>query len=96
LSLLLLKETESDRLQQWTQSGNGVSNKRLDFQYNDANQLVEMSRFSNLSGSALVAQSLYDYDKTGRLKAIAHSRRDGSSIANYTYGYDAALTASLG
>jgi YD repeat-containing protein len=37
-----------------------------------------------------VARSTYDYDKTGRLKAIAHSRGDGSSIADYTYAYDAA------
>jgi RHS repeat-associated protein len=73
-----------------TQSGTGVSDKRLDFQYNDANQLVELSRFTTLSGSELVARSLYDYDRTERLQAIAHSRGDGSSIADYTYAYDAA------
>ena len=47
--------------------GNAVSDKRVDFTYNDAGQLDTIARFADLDGVNLVASTLYTYNEDLRL-----------------------------
>jgi RHS repeat-associated protein len=79
----------ADRLIQITQNGSGVADKRVDISYNNANQLDLITRYSDLAGTQLVAESDYDIDAAGRLSNLLHKR--GSLILeNYSLDYDAA------
>jgi hypothetical protein len=61
-----------DRLTRITQTGNGVTTKRVDMAYNRASQLIGIDRFSDLNGTQLVAESDYFYDSLGRLIQLKH------------------------
>jgi RHS repeat-associated protein len=78
-----------DRTTQITQSGNGVSNKRIDLAYNKANQTTQIGRYADLSGTALVAQSDYSYDPSGKLTRLTH-KRNSTTYADYLWSYDSA------
>jgi len=80
---------ELNRVIQITQTGNGVTDKRVDFSYNAASQMREMFRYSDLAGSELVGSSTYSYDQAGRLINLTHNG-DGEVIADYAWLYDAA------
>jgi RHS repeat-associated protein len=45
-------------------------------------------RYSNLIGTQLVAETINTYDPLNRLAGINHKRSNGTSINNYTFGYD--------
>ncbi|UBF30104.1 hypothetical protein K9N68_38650 (plasmid) [Kovacikia minuta CCNUW1] len=72
-----------------TQSGNGVQNKRVNFGYNAVGQMTSINRYSDLTGSNLVAGTSYGYDSLNRLQQLQHTKANGSNIASYSYGYDA-------
>jgi RHS repeat-associated protein len=76
-----------NRATQSTQSGNGVSAKRIDLAYNKASQTTQIARYSDLNGTALVAQSDYSYDPSGRLTQLSHIR-NSTTVANYEWSYD--------
>lgn len=78
-----------DRVTRLTQSGNGVAEKRVDFAYDVASQMTGSTRYANLAGTQLVAQSDYTFDLAGRLTNLTHSR-DSVVIADYRWDYDAA------
>lgn len=78
-----------DRVTQITQSGNGVAEKRVDFAYDVASQMTGSTRYADLAGTQLVAQSDYTFDLAGRLTNLTHSR-DSVVIADYRWDYDAA------
>ncbi|MGR3278684.1 FG-GAP-like repeat-containing protein [Acaryochloris marina NIES-2412] len=78
-----------DRVIRLTQSGNGVAEKRVDFAYDVASQMTGSTRFADLAGTQLVAQSDYTFDLAGRLTNLTHSR-DSVVIADYRWDYDAA------
>ena len=69
-----------------------MTDKRVDFAYNDAGQFETITRYSDLSGTQAVAVSDYVYDGIDRLTDLAHE--DGSvtpvTIADYDWVYDAA------
>jgi RHS repeat-associated protein len=69
--------------------GNGMQDKRVDFAYNSIGQVTSMKRYSNLIGTQLVAETVNTYDPLNRLAGINHKRSNGTSINNYTFGYDA-------
>jgi RHS repeat-associated protein len=77
-----------DRVTQMTQSGSGVSNKRVNFAYDVASQLTGLSRYSDLTGTQLVATSVYGYDLKGRLVSLVH-QRNATNLASYVLTYDA-------
>ncbi|KAI9129302.1 FG-GAP-like repeat-containing protein [Acaryochloris sp. CCMEE 5410] len=78
-----------DRVIRLTQSGNGVTEKRVDFAYDVASQMTGSTRYADLAGTQLVAQSDYTFDLAGRLTNLTHSR-DSVVIADYRWDYDAA------
>jgi YD repeat-containing protein len=50
-----------------TQSGTGVQAKRVNMTYNKVNHVTGLSRFSDLGGVNLVAETSYVYDQNQRL-----------------------------
>jgi RHS repeat-associated protein len=77
-----------NRATQVTQSGSGVSTKRVDMVYNAASQMTGMSRFNDLAGLGAVVSSLYTYDGKGRLTGLNY-KRGSSNIADYAFSFDA-------
>ena len=77
-----------NRVTRITQSGNGVTDKRVDMTYDAASQLKGVTRYSDLAGTQLVAESSYDYDVASRLKELKHFK--GTDVlAAYGFDYDA-------
>ncbi len=76
-----------NRLVSITQTGNGVSDKRVDLSYDQAGQLDLVKRYSDLGGTQLVAQSDYNYDSAGRLTDLSHSQGN-TTFASYNWTYD--------
>ena len=72
-----------DRLKMITQSGTGVSEKRVDLEYDGASLLRTLRRFSDLNGTQGVANTFYDYDCggcAGRLTQIHHRKASDNSV----------------
>ena len=80
---------ELNRVTQITQTGNGATDKRVDFSYNGASQMTVRFRYSDLAGSELVGSSSYSYDRAGRLINLTHNG-DSEVIADYAWLYDGA------
>ena len=80
---------ELDRVEQITQSGENVADKRVDFAYDAIGQHISTTRYSDLQGTNLVADSSYTYDDANRLTNLNHSNNT-TEIANYDLTYDAA------
>jgi len=80
---------ELNRVTQITQTGNGVTDKRVDFSYNAASQMTGIVRYSDLAGNELVGSSSYSYDRAGRLINLTHNG-DSEVIADYAWLYDSA------
>ena len=76
-----------NRLTALTQSGNQVSDKRVDFAYNNLGQFSSIDRYANLSGTPLVNSSTYTYDTLNRIDRVGHS--NGTvDVAFYDFEYD--------
>jgi YD repeat-containing protein len=73
-----------NRVTQITQSGNGAADKRVDMSYDAASQMTGLSRYSDLAGNQLVADTTYDYDRAGRLTALTHGP-EANPIADYGF-----------
>jgi RHS repeat-associated protein len=77
---------------------NAVAEKRVDFSYNAASQITQLTRYADTSGLEFVAHTFYDYDGIGRLTKLLHTEEGslpGSGwgtdpLAGYAYAYDAA------
>ncbi|ELS01708.1 hypothetical protein Xen7305DRAFT_00014130 [Xenococcus sp. PCC 7305] len=78
---------ELNRVQTITQSGNGVTDKRVDFAYDPTHRMTEMTRYSDLAGTRLVAQSDYAFDDFGRLTDLVHQSQS-AVIAAYSWVHD--------
>jgi RHS repeat-associated protein len=79
-----------NRVTQIQQSGIGVTNKRVDMNYDAASQLKGIKRYTDLAGTQLVAATEYNYDLAGRLQNLTHRKANNTTIAPYTLAYDAA------
>jgi YD repeat-containing protein len=81
-----------DRLTQVQQSSNGgnaVASKQVNFTYNADGQTTALSRYSDLSGTNLVASSTWGYDQNNRLTSLAHALgTGGTTTLSYSLGYD--------
>ncbi|MBX3435734.1 MAG: hypothetical protein KF847_20645, partial [Pirellulales bacterium] len=75
---------------------NAVAAKRVDFAYNQANQLTSVTRFASTGTASPVVDSSFSYDATGRLSRLEHVNATNSALlAGYGFSFDAAhrLTA---
>ena len=73
--------------QQGQSGGNVVAAKRVDLTYNAAGQWDTITRYANLSGTQLVAESSYAYDGTARLTGLTHAK-DTTTLADYDWAFD--------
>ena len=76
-----------NRVEQITQSGNGVSDKRVDFGYDPIGQFKTINRYSDLAGASPVVESIYTYDANNRLERLSHNNSLGEA-AFYAFTYD--------
>ncbi len=83
-----------DRLVVLGQSGNQVSNKRVNFTYNALGQYSAIDRYRDLAGTQLVIGTDYSYDLQNRLTLIDHKNAANTSVAFYDYEYDIASRIS--
>src|SRR5262249_12524469 len=72
-----------------TQSGTGVTDKRVDFGYNPLGQFDTITRSSDLAGTHVVAGSSYGYDALNRLTSLTHRNAIGTTLAFETLAADA-------
>jgi RHS repeat-associated protein len=79
-----------NRLTKLTQTGLGVSAKRVDLSYDAASQMTGLNRYRDVLGANLVASSLYTYDLASRLTSINYQRANNTVINSFSYTYDAA------
>src|SRR5207245_4423646 len=63
---------------------------RVDFAYDARNEMTTLTRYSDLAGTQVVGTSVYTFDDAGRLTNLIHKNGSNTSLANYTYTYDAA------
>ena len=58
--------------------GNSVSEKRVNFEYNDLGQYTEITRYADVAGTLDVVTSFYTYDDADRLTDLDH--KQGSTV----------------
>jgi RHS repeat-associated protein len=76
------------RLTKLTQTGAGLSDKRVDFGYNDLSQTTSIDRYRDLAGTQTVADTTFAFDTLNRIESITHENASGSMLAFYDYVYD--------
>ncbi len=79
-----------DELATITLSGTGVTAERVDFQYDAAERMTTLTRYSNLMGTAVVMTSIYAYDPANRMTGITDKTSGGTTAVSYGYTYDPA------
>ncbi|NCS36398.1 MAG: RHS repeat-associated core domain-containing protein [Microcystis aeruginosa G11-01] len=67
---------------------NSQGNKRVDYTYNAISQVTNKKRYSDSTGTNLVAETNHTYDTLNRLTNITHSK-GATNITSYTQTYDA-------
>ena len=76
------------RLSRIEQSGPGVQQKRVTWDYTAGNQISTIDRYVGGSEEEPIAQTDYQYDGQGRLVTLSHTR-DGDPLAEYSWIFDA-------
>jgi RHS repeat-associated protein len=66
-----------------------VQSKRVDMTYNGISQMTGLTRFSDLGGVNLVAETSYSYYQNEKLAQIVH-RKGANNLVSYNYIYDSA------
>jgi len=69
--------------------GNAVAEKRVDFAYDAQGRTTAITRYADLAGTQLVADTTFTYDSAGRLTELMHCQ-DTVDLAGYTWTYDSA------
>jgi YD repeat-containing protein len=67
---------------------NAQGNKRVDYAYNAISQIINKKRYSDITGTNLVAETSHIYDSINRLTNITHSK-GANTISSYAQTYDA-------
>jgi RHS repeat-associated protein len=78
------------RLSTLSFGGTGQTPLRIDFGYDNRDQLTGLWRYSDLGASTLVARTSYALDDGGRLTGLVTRNSASSVLSSYAYGYDAA------
>jgi YD repeat-containing protein len=68
----------------------GTTPLRFDLAYTSRDQVLSLTRYSDLNGTVTVGYSTYTYDAAGRTQNIQHRNSGGTTFENYTYTYDLA------
>jgi YD repeat-containing protein len=63
---------------------------RLDIAYNQDNQILTESRYTDLAGHTSAGTSNFTYDNGGRLTHLTELTGSSVNMSNFTYAYDAA------
>jgi RHS repeat-associated protein len=71
-------------------SGSGVDAELAFFDYNQDGDLTDLTRYSNLTATNEVAQTVNAYDAADRLTTTTNETSSGSTISSYVYTLDAA------
>ncbi len=78
------------QVKQESQSGgNTVAAKRVNFAYNTGGMFTGITRYNDLAGTQIVANTTFTYDGLARLTALDHKNAAGGNLANYAWTYDA-------
>ncbi len=80
------------RLTSLTQQGHQVAAKHVSFQYDAASQMTHITRYADAlpTSGQLVAESIFGYDKAGRVTDITHSRAANATTWDGTFSDNAA------
>ncbi|MEQ1848826.1 MAG: hypothetical protein ABL983_25020, partial [Nitrospira sp.] len=79
-----------DRITRVTQSGTGVAAKRVDLAYTDIGQFSSITRYSDLSGTAMAARTSFTYDQGHRLTDMTHRNQADAVLDRFALQYDGA------
>ena len=76
-------------------AGDSIQDKRVDMVYDAAGRFTSLARYESLTTANPIASTNFSYDTAGRLTSLQHAGFTGgaaqsSSIAGYTYTWDAA------
>jgi RHS repeat-associated protein len=61
---------------------------RLDITYNDRNDVTELKRYSDVTGTTLVGSTVFAYDDARRVTGITHKNGAGTTIDSFSYQFD--------
>jgi RHS repeat-associated protein len=78
----------ASRLQTREFGGAGQTPLRMDLNYDNADRLTGLTRYSNLAGTALVGTSSYGYDAASRMTSIVSKNASLATVSSYNYSYD--------
>ncbi|MEL7079104.1 MAG: RHS repeat-associated core domain-containing protein [Cyanobacteria bacterium J06582_2] len=78
---------ELDRVTSIAQSGNDVADKRVDMSYDAASQMKDITRYSDLEATELVADTNYTFDNASRTTDIVH-QQNSETLAEFGLIYD--------
>jgi RHS repeat-associated protein len=67
----------------------GTNSMRIDLTYTNTNQLSTLTRYKDLTTTNVVATTTYLYDTADRVTSIASADATGTSLASFSYAYDA-------
>lgn len=70
-------------------TNNPTADKRVDFAYSGMDLFTSVTRFSDLSGSQIVARTQFTYDSLNRLSNLSHRNAGNQLLNGFTYVYDA-------
>ena len=70
--------------------GDYVADKRVDLTYNADGEFATINRYADLTGTTLVAASVYGYDSLAQLTSLTQGTfGDATAFAGYGWTYDA-------
>ena len=78
----------TSRIDQDSNGGNSVAQKRVDFAYEVRGSYETIERYANVSGSSFVAETIYAYDDFHRLTSMDH-QKGTTSLASHAYSFNA-------
>jgi RHS repeat-associated protein len=78
-----------NRASQITQSGTGITNKRVKLTYNPLSQMESLQRLTGSTFTQSVATTTYGYnDPLNRLTQIQHANATGTTLSSFAFTYD--------
>jgi len=83
----------AERIEQYANSGNAVSEKRIDLTYNGASSEYDaITYYNDLDGGSgnLVMTATYDYDDIGRLTDLSYTDSSSTTIRDFSWTYNGA------
>ncbi len=78
-----------NRATQITQSGTGITSKRVNMAYNAVGQMTTLQRLSGTTFGQVAATTNYSYnDPLNRLTQIQHANATGTTLSGFAFTYD--------